>query len=77
MGVEHLLIAVAREESGPSSRILKSHGLDVEKIYRALQEIRGGEEWMTTYEERYMALEKYGRDLTQLAREGEVRPGYW
>ncbi|HOQ50400.1 MAG TPA: AAA family ATPase [Candidatus Atribacteria bacterium] len=75
VGVEHLLIAVAREESGPSSRILKSHGLDVEKIYRALQEIRGRRRVDDPYaEERYMALEKYGRDLTQLAREGKLDP---
>ncbi|HQE25605.1 MAG TPA: AAA family ATPase, partial [Candidatus Atribacteria bacterium] len=75
VGVEHLLIAVAREGSGPSSRILKSHGLDVEKIYQALQEIRGRRRVDDPYaEERYMALEKYGRDLTQLAREGKLDP---
>jgi len=75
VGVEHLLIAVAREESGASSRILKSHGVDVEKIYQALQEIRGKRRVDDPYAEgKYMALEKYGRDLTQLAREGKLDP---
>ena len=41
VGVEHLLIAVAKEESGLSNKILKKYKVDVEKIYRALQEIRG------------------------------------
>lgn len=75
VGVEHLLIAVAREESGASHRILKAYGLDVEKIYRALQEIRGQRRVDDPYAEgKYMALEKYGRDLTQLAKEGKLDP---
>ncbi|MGQ9472800.1 MAG: ATP-dependent Clp protease ATP-binding subunit [Candidatus Caldatribacteriaceae bacterium] len=75
VGVEHLLIAVAREEGGASYRILRSHGIDVEKIYRALQEIRGQRRVDDPYAEgKYMALEKYGRDLTKMAREGKLDP---
>ncbi len=75
VGVEHLLIAVTKEESGVSQRILKTHGIDVEKIYRALQEIRGKRKVDDPYAEgRYMALEKYGRDLTQYAKDGKLDP---
>ncbi|MEI6156933.1 MAG: AAA family ATPase, partial [Atribacterota bacterium] len=75
VGVEHLLIAVVKEESGESYKICQSHGIDVEKIYRALREIRGQRKVDDPYAEgRYLALEKYGRDLTQLAKEGKLDP---
>jgi ATP-dependent Clp protease ATP-binding subunit ClpC len=75
VGVEHLLIAVAKEESGLSNKILKKYKVDVEKIYRALQEIRGKRKVDDPYAEgRYMALEKYGRDLTQYAQDGKLDP---
>ena len=75
IGVEHLLIAVVKEESGLSHRILKNHGVDIEKVYRALQEIRGKRKVDDPYAEgRYMALEKYGRDLTQYAKDGKLDP---
>lgn len=75
VGVEHLFIAVVREEDGVSYRILRSHGIDVEKVYRALQEIRGQRRVDDPYAEgKYMALEKYGRDLTKMAREGKLDP---
>ncbi|MGC8778383.1 MAG: ATP-dependent Clp protease ATP-binding subunit, partial [Candidatus Caldatribacteriaceae bacterium] len=75
VGVEHLFIAIVREEGGASYRILRSHGVDVEKVYRALQEIRGQRRVDDPYAEgKYMALEKYGRDLTKMAREGKLDP---
>ena len=75
VGVEHLLIAVVKEESGLSQRILRTHGIDVEKIYRALQEIRGKRKVDDPHAEgRYMSLEKYGRDLTQYAKDGKLDP---
>jgi ATP-dependent Clp protease ATP-binding subunit ClpC len=75
VGVEHLLVAIVREETGTSYRILRSHGIEVEKIYRALQEIRGQRRVDDPHAEgKYMALERYGRDLTKLAREGKLDP---
>ncbi|MEN3185405.1 MAG: AAA family ATPase [Atribacterota bacterium] len=75
VGVEHLFIAIVREEDGASYRILRSFGIDVEKVYRALQEIRGQRRVDDPYAEgKYMALEKYGRDLTKIAREGKLDP---
>ncbi len=75
VGVEHLLVAIVREETGTSYRVLRSHGIEVEKIYRALQEIRGQRRVDDPHAEgKYMALERYGRDLTKLAREGKLDP---
>ncbi len=42
IGTEHLLIAMAGEEKGEAAGILHRFGIDQEKVYRALQEIRGG-----------------------------------
>ena len=41
VGVEHLLIAIADEREGEAARILREFGVDKERIYRALQEVRG------------------------------------
>jgi ATP-dependent Clp protease ATP-binding subunit ClpC len=75
ISTEHLLIAVAGEVKGEAATILKEFGVDQEKIYRALQDIRGGHRVDSpTAESRYRSLEKYGRDLTELARQGKLDP---
>jgi len=75
ISTEHLLIAIAVEGKGEAATILKEFGIDQEKIYRALQDIRGGHRVDSpTAESRYRSLEKYGRDLTELARQGKLDP---
>jgi ATP-dependent Clp protease ATP-binding subunit ClpC len=75
VSVEHLLIAIAAEQRGDAARILHSFGIDQEKIYRALQDIRGGHRVTDRRaESKYRSLEKYGRDLTELARQGKLDP---
>ena len=75
IGVEHLLLAIAGEQNGESSTILKQFGVDQEKIYSVLQSIRGGQRITDPRaESKYRALEKYARDLTQLARDGKLDP---
>ena len=75
VGSEHLLIAIAGEQQGESARIFKEFGIDQEKIYRALQDIRGGQRVTDPRaESKYRALEKYSRDLTELARAGKLDP---
>ena len=75
ISTEHLLIAVAGEGKGEADTILKEFGVDQEKIYRALQDIRGGHRVDSpTAESKYRSLEKYGRDLTELARQGKLDP---
>ena len=75
IGTEHLFIAVAAERGGESARILREFGVDQEKIYRALQDIRGTARVTDQRaESKYRALEKYSIDLTELARNGKLDP---
>ncbi|MEX2237909.1 MAG: Clp protease N-terminal domain-containing protein, partial [Dehalococcoidia bacterium] len=75
VGVEHLLIAVADESDGEAARILAELGISKERVYRALQEIRGGHRVDDPRaESRYQALEKYSVDLTAAARAGKLDP---
>jgi ATP-dependent Clp protease ATP-binding subunit ClpC len=75
ISTEHLLVAIAGEDKGEAATILKEFGIDQEKIYQALQDIRGGHRVDSpTAESKYRSLEKYGRDLTELARQGKLDP---
>jgi ATP-dependent Clp protease ATP-binding subunit ClpC len=75
VGVEHILIAIADERDGESARILQQFRIDKEKIYRALQEVRGGARVDSpTAETKYKALERYSIDLTEAARQGKLDP---
>ncbi|MFC1953598.1 ATP-dependent Clp protease ATP-binding subunit [Chloroflexota bacterium] len=75
IGTEHLLIAIASDEQSESARILKSAGIDQEKVFQALQKIRGGHRVTDARaESKYRSLEKYGRDLTEMARQGKIDP---
>ena len=75
IGTEHLLIAMAGEEKGEAASILKRFGIDQEKVYRALHKLRGGHRVTDARaESKYRSLEKYGRDLTEFARQGRLDP---
>jgi ATP-dependent Clp protease ATP-binding subunit ClpC len=75
ISVEHLLIAIADEREGDSARILREFNIDKERIYRALEEVRGSARVDSpTAESKYGALEKYSVDLTRLAAEGKLDP---
>jgi ATP-dependent Clp protease ATP-binding subunit ClpC len=75
ISTEHLLIAIVSEEKGEAAAILKNFGVDQEKVYRALQKLRGGHRVTDTRaESKYRSLEKYGRDLTEFARQGKLDP---
>ncbi|MCL4459314.1 MAG: AAA family ATPase [Chloroflexi bacterium] len=75
IGTEHLFIAIAGEREGPSGRILQELGIDQEKIYRALVEIRGTQRVTDPHaENKYQILQRYSRDLTELARLGKLDP---
>ncbi len=74
-GTEHLLIAIAGEQQGEAANILRHLGIDQEKVYRALQDIRGGHRVTDARaESKYRSLEKYGRDLTEMARQDKLDP---
>jgi ATP-dependent Clp protease ATP-binding subunit ClpC len=75
IGTEHLLIAIAGEPRGEAAAILKRVGVDQEKVYSALQKLRGGHRVTDARaESKYRSLEKYGRDLTEMARRGKLDP---
>ena len=75
IGSEHLLIALAMEREGETPRILKAFGIDQEKLHQALHEVRVSHRVTDpNAESHYRALEKYSRDLTDLARKGKLDP---
>ena len=75
IGTEHLFIAITRDEKGESAQILKKAGINQEKVYQALEKIRGGHRVTDQRaESKYRSLQKYGRDLTELARQGKLDP---
>jgi ATP-dependent Clp protease ATP-binding subunit ClpB len=74
VSVEHLLLAFTGDP-GPSGKLLKEFGLTRARIETALKEIRGSQRVTTQNPEAtYEALEKYGRDLTQLAAQNKLDP---
>ena len=75
ISTEHLLLGIAADREGAAGRLLSQAGVDREKIYTALQAIRGGQRVTDAApESKYQALERYGRDLTKMAREGKLDP---
>jgi ATP-dependent Clp protease ATP-binding subunit ClpB len=75
ISVEHLLLAILDDSSGVSAHVLKSNGVTKDHIYSALQSVRGGQRVTDpSPEEKYQALERYTRDLTDLAQKGKLDP---
>jgi len=75
VGTEHLFLAVGEEKEGPAAKVLRQNGINKEKVYRALQSIRGTQRITEPDpESKYMALEKYSRDITKMAIEGKLDP---
>lgn len=75
LSTEHLLLAIADEKDGTSGRILKDNGASKDNIMSALREVRGKARVTDqTPEDKYQALKRYGRDLTELAARGKLDP---
>ncbi len=75
IGVEHLLLGLITEGDGGAARLLKQQNVDEEKVYKALQQVRGSSRVTDENpEEKYRMLERFSRDLTQLAREDKIDP---
>jgi ATP-dependent Clp protease ATP-binding subunit ClpC len=75
ISTEHLFLAILTERNTPASRILESAGLNRDRVYEAIQQLRGGQRVTDPQAEtRYRTLEKYSRDLTMMAREGKLDP---
>ena len=75
IGTEHLFIALTQEEQGGVAEVLKQHNVDTERVYQALQKVRGDHRLDDPRaENRYRSLERFSIDLTQLARDGKLDP---
>jgi ATP-dependent Clp protease ATP-binding subunit ClpB len=74
VSTEHLLLALV-EVAGPIATLLKGNGINRDSILNVLVEVRGAQRVTSqTPESTYQALERYGRDLTELARTGKLDP---
>jgi len=75
VSTEHLFLAIAAAESDPAGRLLKKHGASHEAILQALAGVRGSQRVTSQNPETtYGSLEKYARDLTDLARRSKLDP---
>ena len=75
VSTEHLLMGLVLVPSGRAGDILQQNGINLNRIYEALTSIRGTQRVTDqTPEDKYQVLEKYGRDLTVLARRGKLDP---
>ena len=75
VSTEHLLLAILAEKGDPAAKILADAGLTRDVLLGALKEIRGGQRVTDqTPESKYQALERFTRDLVELARRGKLDP---
>lgn len=75
VSVEHLYLAILEERGTPSARIFSKFGIDKNKFLDALSKVRGNQRVTSQNpEDNYDALNKYGRDLVEMAREGKLDP---
>ncbi|MFQ5640449.1 MAG: ATP-dependent chaperone ClpB [bacterium] len=75
VSTEHVLIAIASEKDGAAAAILRQHGVTKDVIYKVLKEIRGSQRVTDQNpEDKYQALERYGKDLTGLAKRDKLDP---
>jgi ATP-dependent Clp protease ATP-binding subunit ClpB len=75
VSTEHLLIALSETKGSRVGDLLKENGITKDRIYQALVNIRGSQRITDQNpEEKYQALERYARDLTELARRGKLDP---
>ena len=73
--IEHILLALCDKQAGEAARILSASGVNREAILKALMEIRGNQRITDPNpEEKYEALKKFSRNLTDMARSGKLDP---
>ena len=76
VSTEHLLLGIVSEGGKTiASRLLQQHGVSKDRIFEVLTQVRGAQRVTDQHPEaKYQALERYGRDLTELARKGKLDP---
>src|SRR4030066_1277087 len=76
LSTEHRVWALTADKANETGRLLSGQGLTPEAILKALADLRGAQRVTDQApEEKYQPLEKYGRDLTEMARSGKLDPG--
>lgn len=76
ISTEHLLLAILAEKNTQLARLLEEFGINRQNVHEAITEMRGGKKGVKGGSSRYKTLEKYSRDLTQVAKEGKLDPIY-
>jgi ATP-dependent Clp protease ATP-binding subunit ClpB len=75
VSVEHILLAILAEKDSPAAKLLNQNGVSTDGVLKVLKEVRGSQRITDQNpEEKYQALDKYSRDLTDLARRGKLDP---
>jgi ATP-dependent Clp protease ATP-binding subunit ClpC len=75
ISTEHIFLAILSERNTAIARLLAEEGITKQRVYDTIKDIRGGQRITDRKaESRYRTLEKYSRDLTQLAKEGKLDP---
>jgi ATP-dependent Clp protease ATP-binding subunit ClpB len=75
VSTEHLLLAFLNEKNTDAFRVLNSQSVNRDTVLKALREIRGTKRVIDQNpEEKYQSLQKFGRDLTDLAHKGKLDP---
>ncbi len=75
VSTEHMLVALAQERGGGAARALQAAGATPDAIYKALVDVRGTQRVTDQNpEDKYQALQRYSKDLTDLARKGKLDP---
>ncbi len=77
IGTEHILLGLIREGEGVAAQVLKNLGADLDKVRRQVVELLGGgsgQPAKTARTRKTPTLDQFGRDLTDLAREGKLDP---
>ncbi len=73
--VEHIYLALLDETGTPSAKIINRYGITKERFLEALSTVRGNQRVTSqNQEDNYDALQKYGRDLVEMARDGKLDP---
>jgi ATP-dependent Clp protease ATP-binding subunit ClpC len=75
ISTEHIFLAILSERNTPTARIIKEFGITRERVLDAIKGVRGGQRVTDRQaESRYRTLDKYSRDLTQLAKDERLDP---
>ncbi len=75
VSIEHIFLAMVEEKEGAAAKLLKKNGATRDAVLQVLLEIRGNQRITDPNpEEKYQALDKFSKDLTQLARMGKLDP---